>query len=202
MSVNAEYKLPSVSSTLTIEYAINQKGEILVTNKLSGLSSNLPDLPRFGNTWILNEAYSHANYYGRGPFENYQDRNTGALVATYESSVEDLGFAYARPQENGYRTDIRWIELLDPSGQGIRIESVDRLLGFNARHQYNSDFDAGDTKAQRHMSDIKKRPLVTLNIDHSQMGVGGDTSWGALPHEQYRLAPQDYEYTYLIRPVR
>lgn len=202
VSVKAEYKLPAVNSSLHIDYTINRKGEILVTNKLKDVSSELPDLPRFGNTLILEESFSHASYYGRGPFENYQDRNTAALVSQYSSSVEDLGFAYARPQENGYRTDIRWVELLDASGQGIRINSVDRLLGFNARHQYDSDFDAGDQKSQTHMSDIKHHPLVSVNIDHSQMGVGGDTSWGELPHKQYRIAPQDYEYSYIISPVR
>ncbi len=202
VSVIAEYNLPPVNASLRIEYQINQQGEILVTNKLSGLSSDLPDLPRFGNTLILEDGYNQADYYGRGPFENYQDRHTAAFLAQYSSSVEDLGFAYARPQENGYRTDIRWVKLLDSSGQGIRIDSIDRLLGFNARHQYDSDFDAGDKKSQTHMSDIKRRPLVSVNIDHSQMGVGGDTSWGALPHPQYRLAPQDYEYSYLISPVR
>ncbi|MBD5782478.1 DUF4981 domain-containing protein [Pelagicoccus sp. NFK12] len=202
VSVHVGYKLPVVDADFRIDYTVNRNGEILVTNKLVGVSSDLPNLPRFGNTMILEESYAQAKYYGRGPFENYQDRNTAAFLAQYSSSVEDLGFAYARPQENGYRTDVRWVEFLDASGQGIRIESVDRPLGFNARHQYDSDFDAGDKKSQTHMSDIKHRPLVSVNIDHSQMGVGGDTSWGELPHKQYRLAPQDYEYSYIIRPVR
>ncbi|MBC2604754.1 glycoside hydrolase family 2 TIM barrel-domain containing protein [Pelagicoccus albus] len=202
VQIDAEYGLPAVDGKLTISYLINKQGEILVTNKLTGVSSSATDLPRFGNNLVLEESFAQAKYYGRGPFENYQDRNTAAFLSEYSSDVNDLGFAYARPQENGYRTDVRWVQFVDKSGQGIRVDAIDSPIGFNARHQYDSDFDPGLEKAQRHMSDIVYRPLVNVNIDHAQMGVGGDTSWGELPHEQYRLAPQDYEYTYLLSPVR
>ncbi|MDQ8184186.1 glycoside hydrolase family 2 TIM barrel-domain containing protein [Pelagicoccus sp. SDUM812002] len=200
-SIVATYKLPAVDASLTISYSVNRAGEILVRNRLENVSSDLPDLPRFGNNLVFFDDFEEVAYYGRGPFENYQDRNSAAFAAVYRSPVEDLGFSYARPQENGYRTDCRWLELVDASGQGIRIDSTNRLFGFNARHQYDSDFDPGLEKAQRHMSDVERRPLVSVNIDHSQMGVGGDNSWGAMPHQKYRLPATDYEYSYMISPI-
>ncbi|MDQ8188022.1 glycoside hydrolase family 2 TIM barrel-domain containing protein [Pelagicoccus sp. SDUM812002] len=201
LKVRATHKLGAVEGTLEIVYEISGDGSILVENNLSGLSADLPDLPRFGNNVILQETYSNASWYGRGPFENYSDRKTAAFLGQYESSVEDLLFAYGRPQENGYRTETRWLSLTNDQGVGVSIQAVDRPFGFNARHQYESDFDPGLEKAQSKTSDIFHRELVSVNIDHSQMGVGGDTSWGLRPHEQYLIAPQDMSYSYLITPI-
>ncbi|MDQ8205533.1 glycoside hydrolase family 2 TIM barrel-domain containing protein [Pelagicoccus sp. SDUM812003] len=201
LNVIATYQLPPVEAKLTIRYVVNPDGSIQVSNALSHVSQDLPFLPRFGNTLVLKDEYSQASWYGRGPFENYQDRNTAAFVGIYEMPVSDMMFAYARPQENGYRTDTRWARFINANGKGIEIQAVERPFSFSAHHQYQSDFDPGTEKAQRHMSDIFKRDLVSVNIDMAQMGVGGDTSWGALPHPQYRIPAQDYRYSYLIKPI-
>ena len=75
-------------------------------------------------------------------------------------------------------------------------------MSFSAHHQYNDDFDAGNKKTQRHTTDIKKRDLVNINIDHMQMGVGGDNSWGAMPHEAYQIQPKSMSFQYTIHPVK
>ncbi|MBD5782232.1 DUF4981 domain-containing protein [Pelagicoccus sp. NFK12] len=202
VQVTATHQLAAVDASLEIVYTISGDGSIVVENKLRGVSDKLPDLPRFGNNVILHEAFSNAAWYGRGPFENYSDRKTAAFLGNYASKVEDLLFAYGRPQENGYRTDTRSLALTNKDGVGILVQAIDRPFGFNARHQYESDFDPGVEKAQRKTSDIFHRPLVSLNIDHSQMGVGGDNSWGYRQHDQYLIAPEDLSYSYKISPVQ
>ncbi|MDQ8181034.1 glycoside hydrolase family 2 TIM barrel-domain containing protein [Pelagicoccus sp. SDUM812005] len=200
--LSATHRLSSVDAELDIVYTVFGDGSILVENHLAGLSSDLPDLPRFGNNLILQEEFAKASWYGRGPFENYSDRKTAAFIGEYSSSVDELLHAYGRPQENGYRTDIRELTLVNEQGKGISIRAIDRPFGFNARHQYEADFDPGLEKAQRKTSDIERRPLVSLNVDHSQMGVGGDNSWGYRQHQQYLIAPQDLSYRYKISPIQ
>ncbi|MDQ8205445.1 beta-galactosidase domain 4-containing protein, partial [Pelagicoccus sp. SDUM812003] len=201
IQVSARYRLPSVDGDLDITYTVSADGSILVENQLSGLSSDLPDLPRFGNNFVIKQQYDQATWYGRGPFENYSDRKTAAFIGRYHSTVADLPYPYARPQENGYRTDTRWLQLRDELGKGIEIRAIDDAIGFNARHHFDSDLDPGMEKAQRHSTDVPHRPLVSVNIDHAQMGVGGDTSWGQRPHEQYLIAPSALRYAYLIAPI-
>ena len=74
-------------------------------------------------------------------------------------------------------------------------------MSFSAHHQYNDDFDAGDKKMQRHTIDIVKRDFVNINIDHKQMGVGGDNSWGAMPHKEYRIQPKNLSFMYTISKI-
>ncbi len=149
---------------------------------------------------ILPDEFDQVKWYGRGPQENYRDRKQSAFVGVYEASVSDLYFPYSRPQENGYRTENRWVELTNDNGNGIKFVGMP-LISFSAHHNYISDFDPGEKKQQRHTNDIKPRDLVSLNIDYGQTGVGGDNSWGARTHEKYQLKPGDYNYSFLIKPV-
>ncbi|WP_417444493.1 glycoside hydrolase family 2 TIM barrel-domain containing protein [Joostella sp.] len=199
--VETIFELPKKVGKITITYTIEASGTIMVDNVLSEVKEELPNIPRFGNNFILTNQYNNVSWYGRGPQENYQDRNTAAFVGTYDARVEDLYFAYARPQENGYKTDVRWVTLTNNNGNGIKVYGTE-LIGFSVHHQYNSDFDSGVEKQQRHMSDISKRELVNLNIDAAQMGVGGDNSWGTQPHEKYQIPAKTIEYTYYITPLK
>jgi beta-galactosidase len=186
-----------------VSYTINALGEITVNNQLANIKTDLPHLPRFGNNFILKDEYQTVNWLGRGPHENYQDRKTSALVGKYSASVSDLYFAYIRPQENGYKTDVRWVTFTNNNGQGIKIERPE-LLSFSAHHQYNEDFDDGEKKIQRHSTDIKKRDLVNINIDYGQTGVGGDNSWSpsGLAHKEYRVNAGNLDYSYKIIPIK
>ena len=200
VSIQASYKIPEDSGTVTMKYDINGNGEILVAMSLNGVQDTLPVLPRFGTNLQLPKAFNKAEWYGRGPHENYQDRNTAALLGVYTASVGDLYFPYSRPQENGYKTDVRWVSFTNPEGKGIKI-TAPTSFGFSAHHQLNEDFDAGASKQQRHTTDIKERDLVNINIDHKQMGVGGDNSWGRMPHNKYQIPPKNMSFQYIIAPV-
>ncbi len=195
------YQLPEDIAKIEIEYKIASSGQISVTNSLVDVKNNLPNMPRFGNNLILKNEYNQVNWYGRGPLENYQDRKTSQFVGVYKASVTDLYFPYIRPQENGYRTDVRWVTFANNSGKGIQVLGSE-LVSFSAHHQYNSDFDAGLTKQQRHTTDIFKRDLVNINIDNEQMGVGGDTSWWAKPLEKYQIKAENKSYSYRILPLK
>lgn len=194
------YQLPDDMAKIQIDYKIDASGQITVTNSLKDVKKDLSNMPRFGNNLILNNSYNQVNWYGRGPQENYQDRKTAAFVGEYKAKVKDLYFAYARPQENGYKTDVRWVTFTNENGKGIKVLGPD-LLSFSAHHQYNSDFDAGLTKQQRHTTDIVTRDLVDINIDNVQMGVGGDTSWGARPLDKYQIEAKNMSYSYSILPI-
>jgi beta-galactosidase len=110
---------------------------------------------------------------------------------------------YIRPQENGNKTDVRWVTLTNKAGMGLMVKGMP-LLSVSAHHFLNEDFDEGDVKKQRHPYDLKPRDLVTLNLDYKQMGVGGDTSWGdrARPHPEYRIPVKEYSFRFRIRPYK
>ena len=199
--ITAIYELGTTDGTIETTYTINGQGDILVMNKISDLSDKLPVIPRLGNNLVLKNQYQQVEWYGRGPHENYQDRNTGAFVGRYQASVRDLMYPYIRPQENGYRTDVRYVQFVDQSGNGVTFSAMDHPLGFSAHHQLNSDFDEGNRKIQRHTFDVPQRRSVNVNIDYQQMGVGGDDSWGAKPHDQYMIPARDYSYSFLIQAV-
>lgn len=192
------YELASLeNSSVVMTYKIDTEGAIEVQTELKNIHDSLPMLPKFGTNFIINSEYNQVTWLGRGPFENYQDRNSAALVGYYSAKVEDLYFPYIRPQENGYRTENRWLNFTNDAGEGIRIVAP-VYFSFSAHHQLNSDFDAGMTKQQRHTTDIKKRDLININIDDQQMGVGGINSWKKMPLPQYRIQPKEMRFNYKI----
>ncbi|WP_396600890.1 glycoside hydrolase family 2 TIM barrel-domain containing protein [Algibacter sp. R77976] len=201
INLEVNYKLPDDIAKIKMEYKIDASGQIKVKSTLLDVKKELPNLPCFGTNFIVSKAFNQVNWYGRGPLENYQDRKTSQFVGNYKASVSELYFPYIRPQENGYRTDVRWVTFTDNQGKGIKILGP-KLISFSAHHQYNSDFDAGETKQQRHTIDIIERDLVNINIDKEQMGVGGDTSWWTRPLEQYQIKAEAQSFSYSIIPIQ
>ncbi len=202
VEVKTSYKLDSVASLMNMVYQIYADGIIKVNNQFEfgGDVASITSLPRFGNSLVLPLEYQNVSWYGRGPHENYQDRKISAFVGIYESDIDDLYVPYIRPQENGYRTDNRWVKLTDASGIGLQFIGLPKV-SFSALRNPTSDFDPGLEKAQKHTTDIVPRDVVYLNMDYKQMGVGGDNSWGAKTYENYRLKPENYNYSYYIKPV-
>jgi beta-galactosidase len=150
----------------------------------------------------LYNSYNNFSYYGRGPWENYSDRNCSSQIGIYSSKVSDQYVPYTRPQENGYKTDLRWLTLTDNDGKGIRIEGLQPICA-SALQNWPEDFDAGLSKKNRHINDITpNRNEVILSVDLAQRGVGGDNSWGAWPHEQYLLNAKEYSYGFVIKVVK
>ncbi len=190
-------------------YTVFGSGDIIIKNQFSKLSEKVPEIPRMGMQIQLPAEFTNLKWLGRGPHENYVDRKTSAYVGLYESTVADQYTPYIRPSENGYKTDTRWLTLTDDNGTGIMV-SGNPLFCFSSLNNIHDDFESPgklsqyrkDAKtANTHTVDIKPRDLVNLNVDLGQMGVGGDNSWGALVHEEYRLLDMKYEYSFRIRPV-
>ena len=161
----------------------------------------MPELPRYGMKIGIPGDFSNLTWYGRGPHENYWDRKTSAFIGVNQSTVEDQYFPYIRPQENGYKTDTRWLTLQDSTGKGLMFIG-EPMISFSALNYSIDDLDQGTKQNYKHTNDLIPRDEVYINIDYKQTGVGGDDSWGARPHPQYTLNYCEYEYTYTIRPLK
>ncbi|CAL9386499.1 glycoside hydrolase family 2 TIM barrel-domain containing protein [Streptomyces sp. enrichment culture] len=187
----------TVESAYTTTYTVFGNGEIKVDNTLHPGAANLPYIPEVGTLLFLPRRLDRLHYYGRGPEENHWDRNTGTDVGRYASTVAGQRTPYIRPQENGNRTDVRWAALTDGGGRGLLV-SGEPLLEINASHFTPEDLSAG----ARHDYQLTPRDAVVLRVSHRQMGVGGDNSWGAHTHDEFKLfADRDYAYTYRLRPL-
>ena len=195
------------AATWATTYTVLGTGDMLVDQTLTKEGVGLPELPRVGTSMVLPGSFTQISWLGRGPFESYWDRKTAAFVGRYSSSVDALYFPYVRPQENGNRTDVRWVALTDSSsGVGLLAVGVP-LLEVEAHDELPEDFEtpgagfvARDATINRHISDVKPRDLVWLSLDLHQMGVGGDDSWGAQTHDAYRLLAPSYRYSFRLRP--
>ncbi|MCY1634331.1 glycoside hydrolase family 2 TIM barrel-domain containing protein [Marinifilum sp. D737] len=198
--VKASFLHPKIDSEQVVEYTIDKGGEIQITTNIKLGKEKLPDMPRFGMRMELPVNFDNLSYFGRGPHENYADRNRGAFVGLYKGKVADQYFKYVRPQENGYKTDVRWFELRNQNGVGLRISSKDKL-GFSAHHNPLEDFDQITHKDFRHTNDIVKKNGVFINLDLKMMGVAGDNSWGATPYDKYSVPAKNYMFTFVLNPV-
>jgi len=201
LSVKVEYELTNINVPYTVAYFIQNDGSIRVTASMDMTGRDLPELPRFGMRMQLPSQYDSLTYYGRGPWENYSDRNTASFVGLYTDNVANqFTWNYIRPQEAGYKTDVRWLSLINNKGSGLLIEGLQPIC-FSATNVATEELDPGLTKKQQHPTDIVPRRNVFLDIDLKQRGVGGDNSWGALPHQQYRLLDKKYSYSYVIKLI-
>lgn len=202
--ITSVYALPEVSSNLTIQYEVNANGQILVDQKLVvDKNADLKKMPvplRFGMQVILPDHFDQIRYYGRGPWENYPDRKFSSPVGLYEQTVDEQFYPYVRPQENGNKSDIRWWQISDLDGRGLKITS-DILFNASALHYTTDDLDDGERKDQQHSGELRPRRSTTLNIDLQQMGLGCIDSWGSWPLKEYQMEYKDYEFRFLITPV-
>ncbi len=154
-------------------------------------------MPRFGTELVVSPGLEKMAWYGRGPTETYVDRQF-ERVGVYASTVADEWVDYSRPQENGNKTDVRWVALTNDSGVGLLAEGMP-LLSVAARH-----VTKGDIEQASYSFELPRRSETYLNLDLKQMGIGGIDSWSkdAYPMEPYRI-PSDkpYSYQYRLRPL-
>ncbi|MDR1023280.1 MAG: DUF4981 domain-containing protein [Prevotellaceae bacterium] len=198
--VTARYTLGTIPGAYTLQYTVSGSGAVRVKAAWKAGRVGLPEMPRFGMQMRVDAEFGAFTYYGRGPWENYSDRNTSSFVGIYGSSVAEQQYDYIRPQENGNKTDVRWLTLTNRDGLGLKIAGL-QPLSVKVAHNPAEDLDFGVTKKNTHPSDVTPRREIFLNVDYRQRGVGGDNSWGALPHEPYRLTGDAYEYEYRIEAV-
>ncbi len=191
-------------------YTIYGSGDVVVDNQFKMTKDDLPEIVRMGMNLQMPRQFDQMSWFGRGPQESYADRKTAAFVGLYSGSVADQYWAYLRPQENGNKTDVRWMTIKNQSGEGLLFVG-EPLLSVSAHHNIMEDFESpertdgrqveGVKPVRRHTTDVKPRELTAVNIDYKQMGVGGDNSWGAWTHEQYRLTEKSYSYSFRMRPL-
>jgi beta-galactosidase len=192
-------------------YTVLGSGEVIVSNSFKMMKDSLPEIVRFGMNLVMPREFDQMSWMGRGPHESYMDRKTSALVGLYSGAVADQYFAYSRPQENGNKTDVRWMSVANKDGLGLQFIGMP-LLSVSAHHQIMEDFESpdrtdgrvkeGQVMIRRHMTDVVPRELTSVNIDYKQMGVGGDNSWGAWTHDEYRLKEKSYGYSFRICPLK
>lgn len=183
--------MKNVSSVLTVY----PDGAISVSHK----GTPRMTLTRFGTQMAFSGDLEYVKWYGRGPQETYCDRKTGARIALHEMTVTDLEHHYMRPQENGNRTDVRFVELTDKNGKGIRFEAeTGTPLQFSAWHYTQNELEKAT-----HIHMLKHRDITTFNFDLAQLGVGGDMPGDAHVREPYILhGNREYAYTFTMKPIR
>jgi beta-galactosidase len=210
--VTALYSSDLFIGSYQVNYQISVDGRIHISSELNlAKAQTLADMPRMGMQLVMSGKYQFISWFGRGPHENYADRKSSAAVGLYQSTVEGQIHHYARPQENANKTDVRWLALKSPTDSGLLVVG-DQSLSVSAWPylQQDIDFIAGrDGSASasglvpvtsKHGAELLMRDLVTVNIDNKQMGVGGDTSWGRLVHEEYRIPAKSYQYGFTLVP--
>lgn len=190
-------KLPTrVESDYKQVYTVYGSGDVTVTSFLKPGSADLPMIPEIGNLLTIPREFSNVSWYGRGPEENYIDRQTGYDVGLYKSHVKDFFVDYIKPQETGNRTDVRWVSLTNDQGLGFLAKAEGRME-FNALY-----YTPEQLSNALHSYLLPEGQDITLRLNMRQMGLGGDNSWGAKPFAKYQNpSNQAYEYTYTLKPV-
>jgi beta-galactosidase len=174
-------------------YTLLPSGKLIVTNQVI-LGKGIIDLPRIGIDLCLKPGLEHLEWYGRGPWENYPDRKSSAMIGHYVSTVSDQYIPYIMPQEHGHKTDVRWLTLYNQDGYGIKVE------GFPSFEFSASHFTANDLFSARHTYELTPRSETWLNIDHGIRGLG-TASCGPDTLDQYRLLKPKYEFIYSLELI-
>ena len=201
----ATFELPAVKATLKLTYTLTAEGEVIIRQQLDADDeAKVAPMFRYGMQLQMPQAYNSVKYYGRGPVENYCDRHDSEFLGVYEAKVADEYFPYVRPQESGNHTDVRWFRVLDAEGKGLEFYAG-APIEVSALNYLTEDLDDGPVKDKaigRHSGDLVERLLTQVHIQQRQMGLGCVNSWGAWPREEYMLPYRDYDFTYVIKPVR
>ena len=225
MSVSAEYEpIAGGAAIVKMFYEIFPDGSIKATERMkdAGKLARTPALMRFGMKLAMPGRYSTVDFYGKGPWENYSDRNSAAVVGHYTQSVNDqYHYGYVRAQESGTKTGLRYFRVLDPNGTGLEVTAYQKFsasaLPFSMKDldclENGTPKRANKTNTQngeaRHSLNLKAKAhendrangTTYVNFDLKQMGVGGINSWGTLPLENYLITATEREFTFVIRPV-
>jgi len=192
--VNVALDLPSVSARWETRYTLYGSGDLLVEAHFEPGRPNLPSLPRLGMRMELPPGFDQITWLGRGPEETYADR-AGARVDVYSGSVDgQFCRDYTKPGESGNKLDVRWVALTNAHGIGLLAVGAP-LLSVNALH-----YTADDLQSALHPWELPQRKTTTLNLDLRQMGVGGDNSWGAWPHDAFLIPCTEQGYRFRLLP--
>lgn len=227
VDVQVTYALPA-GNQYKITYKVEETGLLRVRAELTAAREGTPELPRIGMRFRAPQSMHLVEYLGRGPEENYIDRQSGTYVDLFRTTAEQLYYPYVRPQENGHHTDTRWLRLTDSDGRGLLVLTED-VFEFNVLRNAVEDFDGEETTSrpyqwkfftkeevanpseeearnvkprQTHTDDIQPREFVEICLDHHMQGVGGYDSWGAWIDKRHLLpANKAYSWKFMIVPL-
>ena len=199
--VNADYDMPDVKAKLAMTYVINGVGDVKVTEALTTeKGADVSGMFRFGMQMQMPLAFSNIQYYGRGPIENYIDRNHSTRIGLYDQTVSEQFYPYIRPQETGTKTDVRYWKQLDNAGNGLEFKAAVPFSASALNYSIDS-LDDGVSKGQSHSPEVKKADYTNLLIDKIQMGLGCEDSWGRTARPEYLVPYSDYTFTFVMHPV-
>lgn len=184
-------------ATLLVDttYTIDGTGSIEVSKKIR-MNAQISTLPRIGMEMILPAEFNQVEWFGRGPHENYSDRKKSAGVERYQSTAEAMYVPYIFPSENGGREDVRWVQLTNEQGVGLRV------TGAPFFHMDVQRYTIEQLTQAKHTYDLVPNDTVTVHIDGWHMGVGGDDSWSPSVHSEFLIEPGEYQYRFRISGFR
>ena len=204
-TVVSTFDMPDVKATLTMTYTLTAEGEVIVRQQLAtDKEAKIMPMFRYGMQLQMPKEFDAIRYYGRGPVENYIDRNSSEFLGVYGGKVQDEYYPYVRPQESGNHTDVRWFRVMNAQGEGLEFYS-NAPMEASALKFLTEDLDDGpvkDKKIDRHSGDLIERPQTQVHIQKRQMGLGCVNSWGAWPRKEYMVDYKDYDFTFAIRPIK
>ncbi|PLV59923.1 glycoside hydrolase family 2 TIM barrel-domain containing protein [Thermotoga sp. KOL6] len=190
MFVQSVYQVPG-NSWVYLSYTLFGSGDVLVDLSLIP-GEDVPEIPRIGVQFKLRRNFNEVVWYGRGPHETYWDRRESGFFAIHKKEISEMIHRYVRPQETGNRSEVRWFSI--SNGKVFFFVSGIPEIDFSVW-----PFSMEDLEVAEHVNELPERNFLTVNIDYKQMGLGGDDSWGALPHPEYRLLPRFYHYTFRMK---
>ena len=191
--ITVVYLLPTtVISSCKIKYTITGEGKIKVEQDLIP-GENLAEIPEIGMLVTMDQSFEELTWYGKGPYENYWDREKGAKIGLYNGKVEDQYVPYLKPQECGNKTAVRWATLTNQSGIGLKVSGAP-TIELNALPYLPQELEEHD-----HGYKLPNSEKVVVRINYKQMGVGGDDSWGQKTHPEFTLyANRQYSYSFTL----
>tara|TARA_R110000737_G_scaffold107415_1_gene140067 strand:- start:12100 stop:15219 length:3120 start_codon:yes stop_codon:yes gene_type:complete len=199
IEISTEHYLTDVQSRYLSKYTVSEDGSVTFDIWFYAAPHKIHSaLPRIGSLLQLPKEFEQVEWFGRGPHENYWDRKQSALVSRYSMAVDDLYYPYVRPQENGYRSDVRSVTFKNEKGLGLTFNGLPQL-GFGAQRYDVHDYDQFE-KRGLHPHELSKQNKLFINIDYKQRGIAGTDSWGTAPLFQYTLPWRDYHYGFVMKP--
>lgn len=193
-----ETELTSVKVLFNTIYTICKDGEIRINNSFIPTSDKLPFIPRIGMQMEIDKTFTNIDWYGRGPHESYADRKDSAPIGLYSNTLDKDFHRYVRPQETGNKEDLRWLKLSNNDKQSLKVYSNQYFSASAVPFKYEQLYHAGKSKPNKHGGELKIQDVVSVQINHKQMGVGGDDSWGAPVHSEYSIPVRKYNYSFKI----
>ena len=194
--VSVRTQLPSVGSASKVVYTAYGNGELVVDCGLKIDSVKIQKSPhRFGTEFILPADLDSMQWLGKGPVATYSDRNY-EKIGLFEGSVDSQWVNYAKPQENGNKVEVRWLAMTNERGAGLLFSALQEPLSVGAKFYSKETMEKSKYSFQMERSDF-----IYLNLDHKQLGVGGNNSWGATALEKYQLKAHEQEFGYRITPI-